>query len=62
MGESSAAQAAPWETSGENVRYVPLDDLCHYRGRVAEDILSEDGALLLPGEATSRRSSSPCPA
>ncbi|HRX27014.1 MAG TPA: HD domain-containing protein, partial [Aminivibrio sp.] len=48
MGESSAAQAAPWETSGENVRYVPLDDLCHYRGRVAEDILSEDGALLLP--------------
>ena len=48
MERSGAVKAAPWETDGENVRYVPLDELCHYRGRVAEDILSEDGALLLP--------------
>jgi len=48
MGRLSAAQGAPWDTAGDNVRYVPLDDLCHYRGRVAEDIISEDGALLLP--------------
>ncbi len=36
------------ETGGENVVDVPLDDLSHYRGKVAEDIISEDGALLLP--------------
>lgn len=36
------------ETEEGGVRYVPLGDLSFYRGKIAEDILSEDGALLLP--------------
>lgn len=34
--------------NGENIKYVHLDELRHFRGTVAEDILSDDGALLLP--------------
>lgn len=45
---SEATRNAERESAGENVVYVPLDDLAHYRGKVAEDIISEDGALLLP--------------
>ena len=36
------------ENEDNEVRYVPLSDLPYYRGKIAEDVLSEDGALLLP--------------
>ncbi|MBL3539884.1 HD-GYP domain-containing protein [Aminivibrio sp.] len=45
---SEATRSAARETAEEKVVYVPLDDLARYRGKVAEDIISEEGALLLP--------------
>lgn len=32
----------------EGVRFVHLDELHYFRGRLAEDVMSDDGAILLP--------------
>lgn len=32
----------------EGVRFVHLDELQYFRGRLAEDVMSDDGAILLP--------------
>ncbi|NLA91321.1 MAG: HD-GYP domain-containing protein, partial [Synergistaceae bacterium] len=45
--ESRISGALP-ELSDEGIKYVHLDELRYFRGRVAEDILSDEGALLLP--------------
>ncbi len=45
--ESRTSGALP-ELSDEGIKYVHLDELRYFRGRVAEDIMSDEGALLLP--------------
>lgn len=48
MNEMARAEGVFREEDGESVKYVRLDELSYFRGRLAEDILSDDGALLLP--------------
>ncbi|MGI6253207.1 MAG: hypothetical protein ACOYJV_07210, partial [Aminivibrio sp.] len=48
MNEMARAEGVFREEDGESVKYIRLDELSYFRGRLAEDILSDDGALLLP--------------